>query len=139
LSYVMGELEYDHVTEPPTYFNQVAVANYTGAAHAETLPDPKGRRYVGTYSPQEADEIVTIVRSSAAIFRNVKGFRHTMKEYEDLFFQITIARIRILRLARTGVLLAVLFSMAFVLHFAAFPPANVSSRSVPFELITEHP
>jgi hypothetical protein len=139
LAFAIGELEYDRITDPPIFFNQVKIEGYVDTDHCETLPDPASgkRRFLGSYSEAEAKAIVEIMQLSGDRFRNVSEPIRSLKNYEDEFFKITVARVRILRAARFFVLFGVVFSMWFVLWFAVKPPtepnheagANLSQQS----------
>lgn len=118
ISFAMGELEYDRITTPPLFFNQIRISDAL-CKHLETLPCPEKRRFVGNYSK---DETKIILEQSGWLPR--REAPHSLKEYEDLFFKITIARVRMLRNARAAVGIAVLFSMLFVLDLARHPPTN---------------
>ena len=137
LAFAIGELEYDRITDPPIFFNQVKIEGYEDTQHRGTLPDPASRRFLGNYSAEDTKAIVEIVQLSGDRFRNVSEPIRSLKNYEDEFFKITVARVRILRAARFFVLFGVVFSMWFVLWFAVKPPtepnheagANLSQQS----------
>ena len=137
LAFAIGELEYDRITDPPIFFNQVKIEGYEDTQHRGTLPDPASRRFLGNYSAEDTKAIVEIVQLSGERFRDVDEPIRSLKKYEDEFFKITVARVRILRAARFFVLFGVLFSMWFVLWFAVKPPtepnheagANLSQQS----------
>jgi hypothetical protein len=122
LSFAIGELEYDRVTEPPVFFNQVRIEGYSNTQHPNTLPSPPDRRFLGNYSSDEARSIIEIVQQSGARLAAHGERVHSLKKYEDLFFKITIARVKLLRTARNSVGMAVIFSLAVVVSFAIFPP-----------------
>jgi len=128
LAFAIGELEYDRITDPPIFFNQVKIEGYEDTQHRGTLPDPASRRFLGNYSAEDTKAIVEIVQLSGDRFRDVDEPIRSLKKYEDEFFKITVARVRILRAARFFVLFGVLFSMWFVLWFALRPPVEPGQR-----------
>jgi hypothetical protein len=130
LAFAIGELEYDRITDPPIFFNQVKIQGYVDTHHCDTLPDPASskRRFLGNYSEAEAKAIIETVQLSRDRLRDLGGTIRSLKNYEDDFFRITVARVRILHAARLFVLLGVLLSMSFVLGFALNPPAKPAQQ-----------
>ncbi len=109
ICYAMGGLRYDHITEPSDLINHIDIETYcldVDAHHGSTRPSHKDRRFMGTYS---IDHIRTII----AARDQAPAEKRSLKDYEDLFFEITIQRQKMLRAARACVLLAYLCYVMF--------------------------